>query len=167
MAAIALQQVSSEFAKHNAGRTLDKPVALRFLEPSLKPEDFEILKSESENGGIYVWGATLERFHQLDKILPKRCLVLFRKGHRIYKCGVITHSIIDLNLAEKLWGTDSDGETWGWIWFFKRTHDISFTSAELNKIIGWKENNHWQGLVGLKGEAADTVIELVKQQLGL
>ncbi|HYW91593.1 MAG TPA: hypothetical protein VFA95_03880 [Gammaproteobacteria bacterium] len=167
MTSIALQQVSSRFARRNAAKTLEHPIALRYVEGFLDTGDMDAIRTAGSESGVYVWGAKLERVHQAGKVLEKRCLVLFRRGPTVYKCGVFVHWTINVPLAAYLWGFDSDNETWGWIWFFKRIWDLSLSASEVNRCIGYESENHWQGLVGVRGEGANEVIRRVKRNLGL
>jgi hypothetical protein len=165
MFTVALQQVTSKFARNNAGKTLEKPIALKFVKRYLAPEVFGRLESQCQDGKIFIWGAKLERSHQLQKMLPRRCLVLFRRGGEIYKTGVILEWIVNLELAEYLWGFDTDGETWGLVYFLKSAKDISIAASEINRLIGRMPRDHWQGLVAVSSPAADTVIAFVKSQI--
>lgn len=64
MATVALQQVSSKFARDNAARTLEKPVGLKYIKKALASDVMARLESECTDGKVFVWGAKLERIHQ-------------------------------------------------------------------------------------------------------
>ena len=89
MASIVLQQVSSAFARRNAGKTLEKPVALRYVQKHLPSEEADEIESECPKGKIYAWGSKFERVHQYGNILFNQSLVLFRRNRRVYKCGAV------------------------------------------------------------------------------
>ena len=165
MATVALQQVTSKFARDNAGKTLEKPVALKFVKKFLRSEEFAKLEAECSEGKVFVWGAKLERSHQLQKMLPHRCLVLFRRGGAVYKYGVILEWVVNLELAEYLWGFDTDGQTWGLVYFLKSAKDISIEASAVNRLIGRIPKDHWQGLVAVSPPAADAVIQFVKSKV--
>ena len=165
MARVALQQVTSKFARDNAGRTLEHPVGLQYVKRLLKPEKVEALEHSCDEGRVYVWGAKLERGHQFEKMHPGRCLVLFRRGGMVYKCGKIIELAGNIDLAEYLWGRDTDGETWPLIYFFKDIKDLSIPARDINSRIGRQAGDHWQGLVAVLPPAADEVIEYVKARL--
>ena len=165
MATVALQQVTSRFARDNAGKTLEKPVSLKFIKKFLTPEVIARLESKCPDGKVFIWGAKLERSHQFQKMLPRRCLVLFRRGSAVYKCGVMLEWVMNPELAEYLWGFDADGETWGLVYFLKSARDISIAATEVNRLIGRVPNDHWQGLVAVSPPAADAVIQFVKSKV--
>jgi hypothetical protein len=162
---VALQQVTSDFSRKNAKRTLEKSVSLDHIEKYLELDVLDSLRSSCPNGAVFIWGVKLERTHQFRKMNSRRCLVLFRRGTSIYKTGVIIESIESLPLAEKLWGVDRDGQTWGLIYFLKDIRDVSVPAVEINRLLGWEDKNHWQGLVVVSLPLADLVIEYVKDKI--
>lgn len=162
---VVLQQVSSTYAKHNAARTLDKPIALKYLKKYLSTEDNEKLTSEYENGVVYIWGAKLERHHQIQKMIPRQTLVLFRRGQKVYRCSVIHNLIVNVELAEYLWDLDDDGEAWGIVYFMPEVKEISLSVSEVNSIIGRKANDNWQGMTSIEGDKAEKLITYVKSKI--
>ncbi len=166
MPSVVLQQVSNEFARTNAGKTLEKPIALKFLQKYLLPEEFQKLEAECTEGKVYVWGSKSERVHQYGKIPFRQSLVLFRRNKAVYKCGVILSWIFNPALAEHLWGFDSDNKTWSLVYFMKDVKDLSIPASEINKLIGRKPTDNWQGLTAeTASEKTEKVIEYVKTKL--
>lgn len=165
MAYVVLQQVSNKYAKSNAGKTLNKPVALKYLEKHFDPEEFDEIKENFPEGYVYIWGAKLERHHQIPKMIPGQSLVLFRRGKTIFRVGVIKKLFVKLELAHRLWGTDEYGETWGIIYFMQQIRDVSISAIEVNEVIGRKPSDNWQGMTSVEGEKAEAVIGLVRKYL--
>lgn len=165
MLTVALQQVSSRFARENARKTLEKPIALRFIQKFITAECFGRLESECSDGKIFVWGAKLERSHQVEKMLPRQCLVLFRRELSVYKFGVVSEWVVNPELAEFLWGIDADGETWGLVYFMKNVKNIAIPASEINHLIGRMPRDHWQGLVAVSSPASFAVIHYVKTKV--
>lgn len=87
MPSVVLQQVSNKFARDNASKTLDKPIALKYVEKYLPPEYFKKIESKCLDGKVYIWGAKAERVHQFGKMPHGQSLVLFRRNATVYKCG--------------------------------------------------------------------------------
>lgn len=164
MPSVVLQQVSSKYARSNAGKTLDKPIALKYVK-QLPPEEFQKLEAVCTDGQVYVWGSKFERVHQYGKIPPRHSLVLFRKGAEVYKCGIVLQWLFNPELAERLWGFDSDNETWSLVFFLKDVKDFSVAASEINKLIGRKPADNWQGLTAITSTKAEKVIEFVKAKL--
>lgn len=166
MRTIALQQVTNPFARANAKKTLEKPIHMRYLQRFLENSDVcQELESTCKNGTVFVWGAKLERSPQWLKMFSRKCLFLFRQDNYINKIGVLNESIVDLDLAVQLWGKDKDGETWGLIFFFSTILEVSMPASEINRLIGFQENNHWQGLIVKSSPEADEVIKVIKAEL--
>ena len=149
MPTFALQQISSAYAKENAGRTLDKPVAIKYLKRFLPEDIHAALLAACPSGGVYVWGAKSERSHQTYKIAPRDCLVLFRQGRRVVKYGAVIDSIYSRELAEYLWKLDTDGTAWEYVFFLARIHATNYSTDLLNPGLGRKPRDNWQGLTVL------------------
>ena len=162
---VVLQQVSNTFAKHNAAKTLDKPVALKYLKKYFSDDEYLQLRTDYEDGAVYLWGAKTERHHQIHKMLPRQTLVLFRRGQKIYRCAVIRDLFVKPVLAERIWGVDVDGETWSIIFLMPKTQEISLTASVVNSLIGRKANDNWQGMTSVDGDKAEKLIEHVKTHI--
>jgi hypothetical protein len=166
MPSIALQQVSSEFARDNAARTLHKPIALRFITKHLPPAVTEHLQASCPAGLVYIWGAKFERSHQTAKMVVRDSLVLFRRGDTIYKRGIVVETATSEPLAEALWGRDQDGQTWPNIFFFAKITDMNHPAARFNKNLGRSEDDHWQGLVVLPLKDTEKARAFFERELG-
>lgn len=167
MPKLALQQISSKFARSNAKKTLEKPILLKYVQPFLADKSFEELSAQCSDGVVYVWGSKLERAHQYDKTWPKDCLFLFRRGGTVFACAVFIHTAGSVGLAEKLWGFDQDEETWPLIYFFRKVWLLDLSAREINLLLNRSEDDHWQGLVVVDSPQVDAVLTLVRTKLGL
>ena len=165
MTSVALQQVSSKFARENAARTLEKPIGLKFISRHLTPSLLSRLETSCPDGRIYVWGAKLERSHQAHKMPTRDALILFRRGATVYKYGVVLEKETNEPLAEALWGRDIDGETWANISFFARIKDKRIPAARINKALGRSEKDNWQGLVAIPLAESERLSAFFERQL--
>lgn len=159
MNTVALQQVSSNFARRNAKRTLEKPIGLKYVLPFLEERSRSVLEKTCKNGVVYVWGSKPERIHQTFKMFGRSSLVLFRRGAQIYKYGVVIEKVESEPLAESLWGKDEDGETWSTIYFFAKLTDKIIPAAQVNRHLARNPRDHWQGLVVLTMKDSEKVNE--------
>lgn len=166
MPSVVLQQVSSKYARTNAGKTLEKPIAVKYLKKYLPPETYQMIEAECSEGKVYVWGSKSERVHQYEKIPFFESLVLFRRNTVVYRCGVIFRWIFNPALAEYLWGFDNDNETWDLIYLMKSVKDISIPASEINGLMGRKPSDNWQGLTAVTAsEETVRVIDYVRSKL--
>lgn len=149
MPSVVLQQVSSPFARKNAGGTLEHDVALRFVEKYLDPSLLESLHRIAPDGRIRIWGAKLERSHQWVKMSPRESFVLFRRSRRVFAHAVIAETTYNEPLALSLWGRDTNGESWPFIFFLKRLVPVNKDAAVFNKILGRKPADNWQGMTAI------------------
>jgi hypothetical protein len=72
---------------------------------------------------------------------------------------------VNLPLAERLWGHDETGETWGIVYLMLQVRDVSISTSDINEAIGRKASDNWQGMTSIEGPRAEAAINLVKQQL--
>ena len=166
MAFVVLQQVSSKYAVANAAISLEKRVDLKYIKPFVNPNRFMELEAHYGCGAAHLWGAKLERHHQVHRMVPNHSLVLFRRSGRIFKIGLIKDLLVNVSLAERIWGFDhDDGETWGIIYLMDDIRDVSLSAAEINKAIGRKAKDSWRGMVSLEGPLAEQAINYVSKQL--
>lgn len=165
MAYVVLQQVSSKYARSNAGKTLDKPVGLKYLQRYIPPEKFAELQDRYPEGSLYIWGVKLERHHQIPKMIPGQSVVLFRRGKLVFLAGVIKDLLVKPELAKHLWGTDETGDTWGLVYLMQNVRNVSIDASKINEAIGRKPSDNWQGMTSVEGEKANAAISLVKAYL--
>lgn len=165
MAYVVLQQVSSKYARFNAGKTLDKPVGLKYLQRYIPPEKFAELSGRYPDGRLYIWGVKLERHHQIPKMIPGQSLVLFRRGKQVFLAGVIKDLLVNPELAEYLWGSDEMGDTWGLMYLMQKVRNLAIDASEINELLGRKPSDNWQGMTSVDGEKANAAISLVRAYL--
>lgn len=165
MSYVVLQQVSNKYAKSNAGKTLDKPVALRHIQQYFEPKRYTELLERYPEGYVYIWGAKLERQHQIPKMTPGQSLVLFRRGQKVFRMGIINDLEVNLGLASKLWGEDQDNQTWGIVYFLRQMREISVDVEDINKAIGRDPSHNWQGLTSIDGQKAKAAISIIRKHL--
>ena len=152
MPAIVLQQVSSAFAQENAGKTLEKPFALKWLLRYVESEEERSsLAAACATEHIHAWGAKAERRHQFAKMPASETLVLFRRHKFVYGYGVIVAKLESEKAGEKLWGSDNDGQTWSLIFLlreFKRLKTPTLASS-MNVHLNRDPSDNWQGLTAV------------------
>lgn len=165
MATVALQQVSSPYARENSRRTLEKPIGLKFVAPYIPKTLLARLQDCCKEDIVYVWGSKAERSHQTYKMVNRNALVLFRRGSTVFKFGVVIDKTENPALAESLWGTDRDGEPWSTIYFFAKLIDKAIPAVKINAHLNRSPNDNWQGLVVLNMKESEKVDEFFRKQL--
>lgn len=162
---VVLQQVSSPFAKSNAAKTLDKPIALSYLKRFIDDEKYAKLCERFASGIVYVWGSKLERVHQIEKMKSEPSIILFRRGTRVFGGGVIADLLVNEKLAKYLWGTDEYDDSWPIIYLLEEIRSISVDAKDINELIGRKAKDNWQGMTCVTSSRADEIIRFVKARL--
>jgi len=97
---------------------------------------------------------------------PRNCLVLFREGARVTMCGKMADWFFNEKLAESLWGRDTeDGKTWGVLYFLPKIIALrNIEAADVNKLLGRKENDNWQGFTVLDTPAVKDIVALINSR---
>lgn len=167
MTTVALQQVSSAFARRNAAATLEKPVHLKYLASALKPDQLAAIREKCTGDAVFVWGSKFERLPHWAKAFPKDCLFLFRRGKQVFKCAVLVDRFYSDEVGDRLWGADADGETWSLIYVFGRTRKLSIPAAEINALLDRSPEDNWQGLNVVTSTKLSAVVDRVKESAGL
>lgn len=165
MTTVALQQVSSRFARANADGTLHKPIALKYVHPYLEPATYSRLEEHCATGNVFVWGSKLERSHQTHRVVGRQALFLFRRETTVYKLGVVLEKVTSEPLALSLWGRDVDGESWPTVYFFAQIKDKVMPAAHVNELLGRSPKDNWQGLVVLTMKDSEKVDEFFRRHL--
>ena len=165
MPTVALQQVTSPFARSNAGKTREKPIRLSYVTPFLDSDDADALRSACIDDAVYVWGSKGERVHQYEKMDFGGCLVLFRRRGIVFTCGFVARWAYNAELAERLWGLDEDGKGWNLVYFLTKVRKTLIPAREVNQLIGRRAEDHWQGFHVVESPASDGVIDYVRRWL--
>jgi hypothetical protein len=167
MVTVALQQVTSPYARRNAGISLHHPITMELVKRFVKGDKLAAIEREIGSDRVHVWGSKAERLHQYLKMLSGPCVVAFRRDSFVYRVAQIREWVVDPELALRLWGRDADGETWMLIYFLRDVKEVRIPAREINTLIGRQPRDHWQGLFAVISPATDQVLELIRERLGL
>ncbi|EKN69277.1 hypothetical protein BABA_10456 [Neobacillus bataviensis LMG 21833] len=74
-----------------------------------------------------------------DRIQPAD-ITFFSANRTLYSYGFVTYKIHNKSLAEELWGYNSKGETWEYIYFLDEIREHTIPIALFNDIVGYSEN---------------------------
>lgn len=159
MAFVALQPASSKRARENELKTLRIPKRIEDVADYLDETDVEALKREFPDGKVFIWGVKLERASQWGKMLHNKTLVLFRQGERVVLRGIVTHKVMNEDLALHLWGPDDDGQPWTLVYFIKKLKRVDIAAAEVSRAAGRSLEDNWQAFTVLFPPEADLVVK--------
>jgi len=102
------------------------------------------IKSSIGAQEVVIWGVKKNNKEKWD-MLQEGDLVLFSANRRLFFAGAIVAKMASTPLAKVLWKVDDeDGQTWEYIYFMFESKAIDIDVVELNRIMGYKDNNNIQ-----------------------
>jgi hypothetical protein len=72
---------------------------------------------------------------------------------------------ISAELAEDLWGTDEEGQTWQYLYFLDRIQRHALPYAEFNQAAGYKQGFIPRGAIVLKEPRSTSVLQVIRPDL--
>lgn len=121
-------------------------------------------------GSVKVWGVTPGKGKSTNISKWNRISVgdvtLFARQNHVFATGVTTYKNHNRELAEFLWGTKEDGQTWEYIYFVSEVQELNIPYKELNKVIGYKENYVIQGFNVLDDDKSEKVLSAFNLESG-
>ena len=144
-----LQPTGNSDAKKHFVDTILNPVSVAQILSQIPSEDSARLKATFGNReSIPTWGVTAGKkgvnIKKWERI-QSGDLALFSRGKKIFASSFVADKIHAPKLAADLWQTNSDGETWEYIYFLDELAPLDVTYQTFNKIIGYKDRNVIQG----------------------
>lgn len=161
MSHVILQPTGNSDARKHYVDTIIKPVDLKGIKQFLSMEEFSFLKEIYPNGMLPIWGVTagVKNVNQKkwDKI-QSGDFTFFSADRLLYSSGIVTFKLHNKSLADFLWGYNTKGETWEYIYFLDEIREHDIPVALFNQIVGYSENNIIQGFSVLNEEKSYPLI---------
>ena len=161
MPLVILQPCASTGALKHYKDTIEKTVKVSDIEDQISQQDIINLKEIYPSGNMRVWGVTpgdkLRNAKQWD-LINTGDIALIAKQKFVFASAIITHKLQNRNLAKKLWGLMSDGQTWEYVYFLDelKSHKISY--SEIASSINYKESRNIQRFQVLNEEKSDALM---------
>lgn len=159
MALVIIQPAAGPAARDHLQNTIYSHVPLTRLEPFFQPEDFSRLQLIFPSGSTQIWGVqpvqrtTWQRAQVGD-------LAYFSASNRLFLTGTVLDTFYNHNLAIDLWGRDSDGATWSYIYLLGDVRDdISIPVPEFNAAVGYEPNFTLRRFMVLNQERSNRFID--------
>ncbi|MDB5266179.1 MAG: hypothetical protein JWM39_892 [Parcubacteria group bacterium] len=121
--------------------TIERGFSLDSIREYLSERQYDALNAIYAENPIRAWGATpgdgnIRTWEQMELRDP---ILIYRKGNFEYFAAV-TFKIHNPELAKHLWKTNSEGETWEYIYFLDNLTEISVPVKIFNQLLGYSEN---------------------------
>jgi hypothetical protein len=158
MAIIVLQPTSNRDARQHYVDTITNPVDFDQHKALLTADDYAALKEIFPSRVAPMWGVTpavngrnIARFQRATV----GSLVLFSGDGRIFAAGTIAHKMHNPALAKTLWGEDSRGLTWEYMYVLDEIRTVDIPYAAFNEAVGYQPNFVIQGFSVLREEQSE------------
>ncbi|GHD30031.1 HNH endonuclease [Halioglobus pacificus] len=158
MSRVILQPCANKDARDHYVDTIQTPIDLVTYETWLDSSVYGDLKAIYPDGKAQVWGVTpgttgankkkWERIEIGDK-------GVFTRDGKLISQGNIQYKVHAPELAAELWGFDSEGATWEYIYFLDAPEDVDMPYPAFNDIVGYKPNFVPQGFSVLDQEKSN------------
>ena len=160
-ARVLIQPASGSAARDHYRATIESPVPLERVKPFLSEGEQEKLEALYPTGSAYVWGLTPGRGGRgktkWEEISPGD-IVLFSWDNKFRTCARVTGKSHNSELARELWGVDSEGDTWEYVYFLGEPHSCDVPYEEFNAAVGYKSAFVPQGFNALDREKSKAAL---------
>ena len=158
---VILQPCGSKDSRKHYNDTIKTPVKLGILRSYISKELFNDISTIFYNKDIPIWGVTPGK-NQVN--IKKWCNInigdisLFSKKGEIFSSGIVAYKLHSKELALNLWGENSQGDTWEYIYLLDEIKNLNIPYRLFNKVVGYKENNVIQGFTVLDQDKSERIL---------
>ena len=148
MAHVLLQPAGNKGARQHYNDTITHPVAFDKHSLLLGSKTLRNLESLYPLGEAPMWGITPGQNNvNVAKYLRATVgdLVLFAADRKIFARGTVAAMFQSRPLSVELWGVDSNGLTWEYMYALDEIRTLDLSYADFNRVVGYKTNNIIQG----------------------
>lgn len=140
--------------------TIEEGFTFDRIKRFLAEDDLKTIEDAFGDRTIRAWGATsgsgnIRNWRNLE--VNDRILI-YRKGNYEY-IATIVHKMHNPELAKHLWGADSSGQTWKYMYLLDNLREISVPAQDFNKVLGYASNYFPQGFMQISGDKLEPLIE--------
>ncbi|WP_421663698.1 HNH endonuclease [Lysinibacillus telephonicus] len=158
---VILQPTGNKDAREHYVDTLLRPVDILRIKPFVSQKEFNHLKELYPSGLVPTWGVTAGvnnvNANKWSKIQPAD-VTFFSANKVLYSYGFVTYKIHNKPLAQNLWGFNSNGETWEYIYFLDQIREHDIPISLFNKIVGYSEKYLVQGFTVLNEDKSNALL---------
>tara|TARA_Y100000817_G_C16819158_1_gene528046 strand:- start:26 stop:979 length:954 start_codon:yes stop_codon:yes gene_type:complete len=158
MPQLILQPAGGEAAREHFQSTILNKISVDDIFQFLGHMDQKLLSQIYKNQKCLIWGVTpgsnnanVSKWNRINE----GDIALFCRDKFLFAKAVVTHKTHNANLAEYLWGSDANIQTWEYIYFLQNLEDISVSYRQFNQSVGYKSNYVPQGFNVLNEQAGD------------
>lgn len=139
--------------------TIERKRTVEEAERFLPPKEIEILKTTYHNGPFAVWGAVpgSGNLRTWDSMEAGDYVLIYKSGRIIFAAEVALKTR-NTQMAKYLWGEDSNGKTWEYMYFLINPQKTDVSMAKLNPYLGYSENYFPRGFMAIDQNKANELL---------
>ena len=159
---VVLQPAGNQGSRQHYADTVANQVDIKSCEPYLAPQVFRKLLEIHPTGLAAMWGVVpgaSEVNRRKWERMSEGNVVLFSSDKKIHTSAIVAAKFTSKKLAEKLWGLDSDKETWQYMYSLDEIKSLDISYKEFNSVVGYKANNIIQGFTVMDAEKSSRFLD--------
>lgn len=140
--------------------TIERKRTVKEAENFLTPKEIEILKTDYHGNSFAVWGSIpgIGNIRTWDSMETGDYVFIYKSGKIIFAAEVALKTR-NPKMAEYLWGKDSNGNTWEYMYFLINPQKTDVNMAKLNPYLGYSENYFPRGFMAIDQSKANGLLE--------
>jgi len=116
---------SASAAQEHLNDSVKNPIDVALIEKHISKSELEKIPDILFNKGFYAWGAVPgQRNTKTWKEIQSGDYVLVYYQKRIHYASRIIYKTHNYDLAKDVWGTDAEGKSWEYIYFFEKPFKV-------------------------------------------
>lgn len=148
MTLVILQPAGNQGGREHYVDTIENLVDIKSCTQFVSPKVLTILETAHPSGKAGMWGVVPGKrdvnIKKWERIAVGD-LVLFAADKKIRASAVVAAKFSSERLAKHLWKTNSEGETWEYMYSLDEIRELNITYEEFNQVVGYQKNNVIQG----------------------
>ena len=148
MTSVIVQPCSSPVSQQHYADTIARPVMFSSYATLISPHDLVRLKELFPGGAAAMWGVVPgERDANVGRYQRMQAgdVALFSRQGSFFSCGTVALLLRSAALAEALWGRDTKGRTWEYMYVLDEVRPVQIPYPEFNNAVGYKPSFVPQG----------------------
>lgn len=163
---IFLQPSNTNATLKNSDDAILKEISIDQYKDLMDRKDYETLKRIYPDGIAKLRGITPGKndsnVSKWKSIEPGDVVLFYRKG--IYQISAVTtYTLRNQDLALEIWGIDNRQQTWEYMYFLAEVKNINLAKEELNRLVGYSENNFPQGFIRIRKCTEETRLKILDE----
>jgi len=170
MTAVLVQPSGGTEAKEHYETSIRKKVRFSEHLNVLTSAELKSLNSDFGDGQAAMWGLVPGdngiNISRWDSINPGD-MVVFSGKKKMFAMGIVVSKFRNAQLAKQLWGKDSKGQTWEYMYTLSDVRETDVSYTDFNSAVGDNPKNNHMGFRILNAEKSARFVEFLEGNGGI